>query len=140
MNDRPTAPELTAAVRRFLEAELLPTVSDARLRFQTLVAANVLAIIERELACDDEPLREEWRQLAETLQLQEPVPAGQGALGRAVRQANEKLCETIRRGEFDKPEPFAALAAQLRRTVEQKLAVANPRYLTAFYARRASKA
>ena len=44
MNDRPTAAELLAAARQFLEAELIPTLGDARLRFQTLVAANVLAI------------------------------------------------------------------------------------------------
>ena len=45
MNDRPTAPELIEAVRAFLEAEVLPALGDnARLRFQTLVAVNVLAL------------------------------------------------------------------------------------------------
>lgn len=48
MTDRPVAGELAAAVREFLEAELLPTLDDHRLRFRTLVAMNALSIVERE--------------------------------------------------------------------------------------------
>jgi aminoglycoside phosphotransferase (APT) family kinase protein len=46
--DRPTAGELAAAVREFLESEILPTLDDHRLRFRTLVAMNALGIVERE--------------------------------------------------------------------------------------------
>ena len=46
--DRPTAGELATAVREFLEAEILPTLDDHRLRFRTLVAMNALSIVERE--------------------------------------------------------------------------------------------
>ena len=46
--DRPTAAELATAVREFLEAEILPTLADHRLRFRTLVAMNALSIVERE--------------------------------------------------------------------------------------------
>jgi len=48
VTDRPTAGELATAVREFLEAELLPTLDDHRLRFRTLVAMNALSIVERE--------------------------------------------------------------------------------------------
>jgi uncharacterized protein DUF6285 len=48
VSDRPSAAELTAAVREFLESELLPTLTDHRLRFRTLVAMNALGIVERE--------------------------------------------------------------------------------------------
>jgi hypothetical protein len=48
MTDRPTAAELATAVREFLEAEILPTLDDQRLRFRTLVAMNALSIVERE--------------------------------------------------------------------------------------------
>ena len=48
MTDRPTAAELATAVREFLEAEILPTLDDHRLRFRTLVAMNALSIVERE--------------------------------------------------------------------------------------------
>lgn len=48
--DRPAASELAAAVREFLETELLPVLDDPRLRFRTLVAMNALGIVERETA------------------------------------------------------------------------------------------
>ena len=48
-HDRPTAGELATAVREFLEAEILPTLDDHRLRFRTLVAMNALTIVEREV-------------------------------------------------------------------------------------------
>lgn len=45
---RPAAAELATAVREFLEAEILPTLGDHRLRFRTLVAMNALSIVARE--------------------------------------------------------------------------------------------
>ena len=48
-HDRPTPQELAEAVREFLEAEILPTIDDHRLKFRTLVAINGLGIAEREL-------------------------------------------------------------------------------------------
>jgi Domain of unknown function (DUF6285) len=49
VTDRPTAPELLEAVSEFLTAEILPTLTDHRLRFRTLVALNALGIASREL-------------------------------------------------------------------------------------------
>lgn len=55
--DRPTAGELADAVRGFLEAEILPTLEDPRLRFRTLVAMNALGIVERE---SPPPAERDW--------------------------------------------------------------------------------
>ena len=134
MNDRPTAVELLIAARQFLEAELIPTLSDARLKFQTLITANVLAIVERELATTEGQLLEEWRGLTDVLSLAAPAPLRLHDLTAAVRHANKVLCERIRQGEYDEPQRFAALAGQLSRVVERKLEVANPRYLASFRA------
>ncbi|HSC92438.1 MAG TPA: hypothetical protein VLB86_12345 [Gaiellaceae bacterium] len=56
MTDRPTAPELIEAVTEFVAGEVLPTVTDQRLRFRTLVALNALGIAYRELR--EEPVPE----------------------------------------------------------------------------------
>lgn len=48
VHDRPAAGELAAAVREFLETEIVPVLDDHRLRFRTLVAMNALSIVERE--------------------------------------------------------------------------------------------
>lgn len=52
-HDRPTPAELAEASREFLEREILPTLSDHRLRFRTLVAINALGILQRELESED---------------------------------------------------------------------------------------
>jgi Domain of unknown function (DUF6285) len=49
MSERPTAAELAEAILEFLGGEILPTITDQRLRFRTLVAMNALSIVSREL-------------------------------------------------------------------------------------------
>src|SRR5262245_53809505 len=114
MDDRPTAEELVDAVRLFLERELLPTLTDARLRFQSLVAPNALAIVGRELAGTEERLRAEWGELAAVLGVPADTPA---ELRQAVRGANEELCQRIRAGAFDEPQKFRELLGLARKQV-----------------------
>ena len=47
--ERPTPQELTEAIQEFLAGEILPTLTDHRLRFRMLVAMNALSIVYREL-------------------------------------------------------------------------------------------
>src|SRR4051794_14754916 len=112
MNDRPDAAELVEAVRGFLERELLPSLTDARLRFQTLIAANVLAVAGRELATQDAHRAEESAELARLL-----CEAETGD----VRGQNERLCRRIEAGDFDEEGARRELLAVLRRQVGRKL-------------------
>jgi hypothetical protein len=131
MNDRPTATELIEAVVGFLEAELIPCLSDPRLRFHTLVAANVLSIALRQLDGEETQLHEEWALLGPLVGLKQVEPVRCGELRQAVVELNERLCEAIGAGTFDEPGKFAQLAGLLRQLVVRKLEVANPRYLEA---------
>jgi hypothetical protein len=128
MYDHPTAAELIAAARRQLEHQVIPTLAEPRLRFQTLVAANVLAIVERELASGEMHLAAAWRRMADLEGSAEAQPAGE-ALRMAVAAQSHRLCARIRAGEYDAGPRRQALLAHLRRTAEEELAVANPRYL-----------
>ena len=69
MTERPTAQELTESILEFLGGEILPTLTDHRLRFRTLVAMNALGIVHRELAAltveDDAEQRELARRVRE---------------------------------------------------------------------------
>jgi hypothetical protein len=94
--DRPDAPELLAAVARYLFEDLLPHVPDDQ-RFSVRVAANCCAILARE-----------W-------------DAGPG---RPDRAAQARLARAIRAGEHDGR--LAETAAALRDDVAAKLAVAHP--------------
>jgi hypothetical protein len=67
VSERPTAQELAEAILEFLGGEILPTLTDRRLRFRMLVAMNALGIVYRELeglpAEDDSQLRELARRI-----------------------------------------------------------------------------
>jgi hypothetical protein len=138
MHDRPTAVELVNAVRQYLESELLPTLTDARLKFQTLIAANVLSIVERELRSEETDLADEFVFYMLLLKL-DAKSVTSTELRTQVLKTNELLCEHIRRGDYDEPARFASLAKELRHFVERKLQVANPRYLASFEAAKDTK-
>jgi hypothetical protein len=129
MQDRPTGIELLTAVREFLERDLLPGL-EGRKRFHALVAANVLAIVARELAEEETALVAEWRRLRDLVGVHETVPPGRReGLRTAVAALTRRLCERIRAGDADGG-PFGdAVRAHVRMTVVEKLRVANPRYL-----------
>jgi len=67
VSERPTAQELTEAILEFLGGEILPTLTDQRLRFRMLVAMNALGIVYRDLEGlpveDDSELRELARKI-----------------------------------------------------------------------------
>ncbi|HEY3231509.1 MAG TPA: DUF6285 domain-containing protein [Roseiflexaceae bacterium] len=132
MQDQPSALELIAAVREYLQNEIVPALDDHRLRFRTLVAANVLGIVERELPQEAALLREEWIRLValdDPLHPAVAVPADLAALREDVRARSATLCERIRAGEADEGPWRAAVFAHARRCVEEKLRVNNPKYL-----------
>lgn len=129
MNDRPTVAELLDAVRGYLEKELLPTVNDPRLRFQTLIAANVLSIASREVGSEEALLIAEKRDLEGLLGEGVDEPGTLEELRERVRRLNERVCEQIREGAYDALPWRSEALDVVRRQVIRKLEVANPRYL-----------
>ena len=124
MQDRPHAAELAQAVREFIETEVLPGIDDPRLRFRTLVAANGLGILEREIAVGVPLVRREAGSLARLLGHADPLPDDIEELRRRAGDLNRELALRIRAG--DVPE---GTLAHLLATVADKLRVASPRYL-----------
>lgn len=129
MQDRPTAPELIAAVRRHLSEEVLPALRDPGLRFRTLVAANVLAIVGRELEMAERQTPGEWRRLAALLGRSGSPPPAHGRQAQEIAEMNKTLCRQIAAGAYDDPQAWAALLEHCRQTAREKLAVANPKFL-----------
>ncbi|MGH3132943.1 MAG: DUF6285 domain-containing protein [Gaiellaceae bacterium] len=82
--DRPNAGELAAAVREFLETEILPLLSDHRMRFRTLVAMNALSIVERESPPPSRPDEQEV-ELARRIRAGDVREDDLDALGRTVK-------------------------------------------------------
>ena len=128
MQDRPTARELLAAVREFLETDVVAELEGVK-RFHARVAANVLAIVEREIASEEQSLLAEWARLVGLLGCAGVPPPRTDELRGAVRGLTETLVQRIREGEADR-EPFGRVVREhVRETVREKLRVANPRYL-----------
>jgi len=124
MQDRPHAAELAEAVREFIETEVLPGIDDPRLRFRTLVAANGLGILEREIALGAPLVRREVGSLERLLGHAAPLSDDIEELRRRAGDLNRELALRIRAGDI----PEGTLA-HLLATVADKLRVASPRYL-----------
>jgi hypothetical protein len=133
MQDRPDARELLEAVIDFLDREVNPALTDPRLRFRGLVAANVLKILTREIAAGDVPLYDEWRRLKVLLGHDDSVSlVGQAALQNAIQSLSSQLCSRIRAlplVEADNDPWYNAAFDYAEQSVIEKLKIANPRYL-----------
>jgi hypothetical protein len=100
MTERPTAQELTEAILEFLGGEILPTLTDQRLRFRMLVAMNALGIVHRELEALPAEDDAEQRELVQRIRAGDVPP---GTLKRVkadvearLRIASPRFLETYR--------------------------------------------
>lgn len=107
-HDQPDPTTLIEAVREFLATEVEPT-TEGRLRYHLKVAANVLAIVERELRLGPDH-----------------AAAHRERLKRLGFTSDQELASAIRSGSLD--DRHQELARGLRETVADKLAVARPGY------------
>jgi Domain of unknown function (DUF6285) len=117
MQDRPTAPELLDSVAEYLFAELRPEVPQEQ-RFKVLVAANVCAVVAREIRAEDTPDEEDLKLFGELLGEEVDDP----------RAAAAELSRRIRAGDLD--ERIDELAPRLEEHVRRKLEIARPGYET----------
>lgn len=109
LHDVPTAAELVAAVREFLESDVLDALDGIK-RFHTRVALNALRIVERELEQDGADVRDHRIRLAEL-----------GYVDDAT------LAAAIRAGDED--DRYPEIKRVVAESVAAKLRVANPTYL-----------
>ena len=125
MNDRPTSVELLRAVEHFLQKDAVPALSGPQ-RYHARVAANVVAIVAREVETEEDHLAGEWERLGHLMDLDEARPSDRDALRVGVRARSEALVGRIRAGEADGGPWRDEVIAHLRQTVLDKLDVARP--------------
>jgi len=116
MQDRPTARELLATLNTFFDEELLPSISGP-LQYRVRVAANLVRIIERELALGPTHDRNEYAALRALV----------GSDGNDdLLATNARLSDSIAAGAFDR-DPETVWSA-LMDVARAKLAVVKPGY------------
>jgi hypothetical protein len=116
MREQPTAAELIDAVSEFITRDLAPTLS-GRLAFHARVAANVLAIVRRELLQGPDADRGDASRLAALL--------GHGGDPEAL---TEELCRRIASGEIAPDD--TDLIDHLWASTLDTLAIDQPSYAT----------
>lgn len=137
MQDRPTTMELLEAAREFLEREVLPTLTAHGLRYRTLIALNLLRLVEREIPGREARLSAELAALHDLLDRPAVAPPADAALLEArVREASRELCERIRAGAADAGPWRARVLAYVDGMIEAKLAINDPQRLVVFTAGR----
>lgn len=124
MQDRPTAPELLDALAALLFTDVREWVPRER-RFQVLVAANVCAVVARELRAGEAGSLEDVTLFRSLLEAEGPQPAPDQAEAEA-REAAAELAWAIRQGKLDGE--LETVAGRLREHVRRKLEVARPGY------------
>jgi hypothetical protein len=127
MQDRPTAVELLQAAREFCERELGPGLT-GRMRFQVRVLQNILGILEREWEQEEPALIAERDRLGQMLEKAEERPSSLTDLAAQVRTWNVELAAQIRSGALD--DSSDELLEMLSDTIAEKIAIANPTYVS----------
>ncbi|HTJ10149.1 MAG TPA: DUF6285 domain-containing protein [Candidatus Binataceae bacterium] len=110
----PSAPVLLTAAVKYLEEELLPTLTGYH-RFQTRVTANVLNIVRRELELRGAQSAAERGRLAALAEHDGDTET-----------LSAELCELIRQGAIDLDD--ADLRTHLRQSLADALAINNPKW------------
>jgi len=128
MQDRPTSIELLEAAADFVDREIVPAIEGAR-QFQARVVANVMRIVAREIQNEDPAVRVEVKALARLLERDAPHLHSLDDLRKASASMGEELSVRIRAGDADSGSWRAEVLSVVRQSVEDKLRIANPRYL-----------
>ena len=115
MMDQPSAVELVKAVQAFIETRAMPELK-GHTAFHARVAANVLAIVARQL--EQGPASD----AAELIRLQTILGRTDGDLD----ALNRELCRLIRTGKISTGD--AALGRHLRETTVAKVQIDQPNY------------
>ena len=117
MQDRPTAAELLATIGDYLEGEVLPNVNGT-LRYHTLVAANLVKMLQRESE------RYPAAAAIEVARLQALLGVDEADLG----ELNRMLAERLLGADALDPAFEAACWEVLQESVLAKLTINKPGY------------
>lgn len=129
MQERPNKLVLLTAIARFLVEDVRPSLSDPRLAFRALIAANLASIVASELNSDSDATRSELARLR-GLFPDAPAPGESFEARHAqVLDLTARLARRLREENPDEAE-VTLIAAALRESLREKLAVDNPRFDT----------
>jgi hypothetical protein len=127
MQERPNKQALLSAIARFLVEDARPALADPRLAFRALIAANLASIVASELASDADAIGRELERLRPLVQGAPEAAASLEGRREQVSTLTAKLAARLREETLDDAE-LSRVAAALRESLREKLAIDNPRF------------
>jgi hypothetical protein len=118
MQPRPRADELLATVAEVLERDIVPGLTGPA-QHHARVAANIVAIVERELRLGPDAAEREHTVLNDLL-------GDEAAVGSSLVESRTLLAQLLREGLADDPERAAEVWPALMGVVRDDLAISKP--------------
>jgi hypothetical protein len=130
MQDRPNKLVLLTAIARFLNEEARPALTDPRLGFRALIAANLASIVASELVTDEDHAADELLRLRAIFGVTgSPLPARPRDRHAEASEWNARLAKLLQSGAPTDAE-LEKIRAHVLQTLRDKLSVDNPRFET----------
>lgn len=127
MTDRPQLEQLIEAVRLHLENNVIPAIrAEPKLYFQTLVAANVLKIAQREVLSGQALMESDWAQLNGLLGENDAMPSDHQTAREQLTARQRALIADIRAGKYDESSSSTRLANYVQLQVKDQLILNAP--------------
>jgi hypothetical protein len=126
VSQQPNGADLLNTARSALLQELLNEIPERR-RYLALMVANSMAIAARELELGDGVDRAELTSLR--MLYEDPSPDSSHDVASRLEGFNRRLCSDIRQGAFSSKIDEKRLRDHLRRSVEARVAISNPKAL-----------
>lgn len=130
MQQRPTKTQILEAIAKFLVAEAYPSISDKRLTFRVLIAANLANMVAAELESEKKVIDEEIARLTDLMPdavVSRAVAESEAERRDLLSQLHRELAERIRRRRFSEGERRRAWD-QVKESLRRTLAIDNPRF------------
>lgn len=122
--------DLLDAVQGYFQTSVAPLLTDPRVKFQGLIAVNVLEILKRELELGEQASRDEWRSLVSLLGSKAAEPVSVADLEAGLLSLNREFRDLARSGKLDSGELQRKAFEHARKVVVDKLRMTNPAFLS----------
>lgn len=121
MTENKVDPELAKRLKDKLENELLPKLHSSKIKTRTVIAVNVIALVDRQIGKAEGPLEAEWEKLRGYVQDQPKAVKLVADLQAAVLKYDEELRNKTDDAEADEDAMRKAANGIIRSAVMAKL-------------------
>jgi hypothetical protein len=121
MTEKKADPELAKRLKEKLEKELIPRLQSSKIQMRTVVAVNVIALVDRQIGKGEGPLEAEWEKLRVLVQDRPKAVKLITDLQAAMLKYDEELRASLEQAEADEEAMRKAANGIIRSAVMAKL-------------------